>query len=314
MRALLLALVSLPSMSPAVAQGTIATTYEIGPIRLTAVDLQAALSDVLHFVAAANGESEEDDLSIALQHNGAKVSVTDVVDVVPAMARMGSATQLYVHFRASSRASPITSVTFSFHNSHRELTVEGVNAVQVDACATLARDRLNAHVAVLGGLGAQIAFGASWYLLMFLIPLLPIRWRRWIALTVWGVCLAGMVATWWLPFADWLPGMLVTDGDASLLLRYSPHLTFVGTLASIAGVTLPFVLRQRRQQKPRLMLASALEIDQRTGIGSKLACEVVQLRESEQTLSEESLRRIRGLGPVRLKRILTEFTLGSGDG
>ena len=49
------------------------------------------------------------------------------------------------------------------------------------------------------------------------------------------------ISVWILPWEDWFPGVVIVHGDASIIVRYAPELSFFGLLLTLVTFLLSLV-------------------------------------------------------------------------
>jgi hypothetical protein len=134
----------------------------------------------------------------------------------------------------------------------RRLSVSGGAADQVEALSALLENDLRRYSTWIGGAVFRKTAGVclSVVLLATLVISSAYYWnsRRY---TAWGmpICSAlGLLLLLFVPWNRFLPGFaLYQSYSPFLLVRYAPQISFLGLLATLAGIPLSYFLARRRR-------------------------------------------------------------------
>jgi hypothetical protein len=241
MHALLLSLFFLLVSGAAMAQANYTKTAEIQPLRISFNDLQGVLTKASTLIAAANLGAlvRRDELAMK---SGAITVTLPGHNLVQTSARIPEKIESLTYSYSASEPAKISRLSIDLADYKRTVTVEGPSPEQVDAIFTVLREELQAISTPLGGTGFRtiLGFPAIW-LLMTVFGWCASSWyakRTLISLSIALSPIFLIVLLIALPTDEFLSGFWAVNGESSFMVRYGPHMSFIGFLIAVIGVPL----------------------------------------------------------------------------
>jgi hypothetical protein len=252
---LLSLLLLLPLLDPvcAMAQTNYTKSAEVPPLRTSFTQLQVVLSKASALTAAANAGASVRREELALKAGVVTVSLPGH-NLVQTSARVPERIEGMTYSYSALDPARISRISIDLADYRRVVTVEGQSPEQVDAVFAVIREDLQAISTPLGGTGIRsLGFPAIWFLLT-VIGWCGATWysKRTpvsLAISLSAALLVFMLVV--LPFDELLSGFWAVSGEPSFMVRYGPHMSFVGFLIAVVGVPLmvlqlfPIQTRQR---------------------------------------------------------------------
>jgi hypothetical protein len=240
--------ISLPAKGPKFSQ-----RRDLPPLTLTAPELDDILQKAHSLIAAANGPSSDQDSG----RESVKLGLAGHEIEIPHFSLASSVAFPKVVFKFSYTYQrpdkPISSVSVDLGDYSRRVSVSGQAVDQVEKISKLLENDLLHYSTTVGGATFRKLTGVS-LSVIFLTSLLVSsaycwRTRQYSALGM-PICSAvGLLLLLLVPWDRFLPGFaLYQYYSPFLLIRYAPQISFLGLLATLAGIPLSyFIPRWRRR-------------------------------------------------------------------
>ena len=256
MHAIILALLLLLLPGGATAQANYTKTAELQPLRTSFNDLQAVLSKVSALVTTANSGAQVRREELAIKSGAITVTLPGH-QLVQTSARVPNRIDALTYSYSASDHAKISRISIDLADYRRIVTVEGPSPEQVDAIFAVLREDLQVISTPLGGTSLRIFFGfpAIW-LLMAVLGWCGAAWYSEkapvsLAISLSAVFLIILLVA--LPIDELLSGFWAVNGEPSFMVRYGPHMSFIGFLIAVVGVPL-MVLQLLPSQTPKTAL------------------------------------------------------------
>jgi hypothetical protein len=241
-------------MSAAVAQPTYRRTAELPPLRMGREDFLAIIQRAQNIVERANSKlpTEKPD-RIELQLSDRRHEIT--IQVPEHSNQLASAPKSVFKVTAFfwRPNAPISQVRIYMDDMSRTIEIAGTSPEQVDALTSYVQSELTSHRVWLAGFFARLALYAMLFLCV-VVGATVLLTRTDLSAEI-GLSLTSIIAVvsvglliWLLPFDQWLPGVAVVSGEASLLARWAPQFTLLGVFLGIISVLLPVILSERKKR------------------------------------------------------------------
>ncbi len=222
---------------------------DLRPVRLSYTDFAAIAAKASTLIHSANASVaiERTAEGATVSDNRTTVSVSSHFEATSFASGPPVATEASYSYRADQTA-PVYLVEIELSDFQRRVRVQGTSEAQVDALARSLLADLRNHQWYFGGSMFRTILGA---LLLSSAAFMPSLFSKGGKVPLWVAVLAIALAlcVFALPWKNWLPGTAVFAGDASLLLRYGPEVSFMGLVLGV--VSLALSLRQIRHRRPR---------------------------------------------------------------
>lgn len=229
-------------------------TASLPPLRITYAELQTVLEKSVSLMASTNSVSSARPLSekLRLKHGESQIEITghqldgsraNLPKVATELSYTASTPSRL--FRDSENA-PVASVSMTFYDFDRRLTVEGTRPEQVDAVFAALKSDLLALSSTLGGSTLRTMSGLTIFILCFLILVygslywLSTRQRRLVPPIL--LACGGIGLLFVLPFELILAGFSVSKFDPSFATSYGPELSLLGVVLTLAAIPLSYLL------------------------------------------------------------------------
>ncbi|WP_395703117.1 hypothetical protein [Aquabacterium sp.] len=250
MHALLLSLFLLLLSGAATAQANYTKTAEIEPLRTSFNALQGVLTKASTLVSAANLGVQVRREELAMKFGVITVTVPGH-DLVQTTARVPEKIDSLTYSYSASEPAKISRISVDLADYKRTVTVEGPSPEQVDAIFAVLREDLQVISTPLGGTSFRSLFGfpAIW-LLMTIFGWCGASWyarRTPISLSIALSAVFLIILLMALLIDELLSGFWAVNGEPSFMVRYGPHMSFIGFLIAVVGV--PFMVLQVLPQK-----------------------------------------------------------------
>jgi hypothetical protein len=243
---------SLATISLSAKEPEFSRERDLPPLTLKAADLDNILHKAQSFIAAANGPPGEQDSMrerVKLGIAGKEIEFLHF-SLASSVAFPNVVFRFCYTYQRSDKA--ISSVIVDLGDYSRRLSVSGGAADQVEALSALLENDLRRYSTWIGGAVFRKTAGVclSVVLLATLVISSAYYWnsRRY---TAWGmpICSAlGLLLLLFVPWNRFLPGFaLYQSYSPFLLVRYAPQISFLGLLATLAGIPLSYFLARRRR-------------------------------------------------------------------
>jgi hypothetical protein len=234
----------------AIADTNYSRTVELPPLRVSFEDLQAILDKVSSLVIVANKGSSnwEEELQLRKGEQRIKMSghrLEPEGAKVPRSIDSFEYTGRVSYTGRDSDEAPITHVAISFYDYKRSVSVEGRSPEQVDAMISALRDDLSKLSIPFGNFGKTfltwpgLLFGGPIWLLglaLFVIWRNWVQTRRRILVVPAMIFVLLLIALLVLPLDEIFAGFSAVHGEAYLLIRYGPEITFLGLVFTFLGL------------------------------------------------------------------------------
>ncbi len=210
-------------------------TGEFRPLRFSYDDLANILMDTERMLTSINsGASLKIRRTIEVKSNGIKITFAGPDQLKKTQKKPEVAYEF--EYRYYLDEGKITLLNLSLSDWSRKLVVEGADPNQVDALFAMLKEKIEGKQVFTGGPGFNVFFVIACLIGAFIfiavlgeteshkgtIPkiILIIIFLVILPITAWRM--------------DFFPGTAIYSGDASFIVRYSSHLTFLGLLLTIA--------------------------------------------------------------------------------
>jgi hypothetical protein len=255
MHAVLLCLVLLLHPALGLAQANYTKSAEVPPVRTSFAEIQVVLSKASALTAAANAGAPVRREELSLKAGVVTITLPGH-DLVQTSARVPERIEAMVYSYSASDPAKVSRVSIDLADYMRVVTVEGPSPEQVDAVFAVIREDLQAISTPIGGTGIRSLGWPAVWLLMTVVGWCGATWysRRTpisLAISLSAIFLVAMLMA--LPFDELLSGFWAVKGEPSFMVRYGPHMSFIGFLISVVGVplmVLQLVPAKTRQRAP----------------------------------------------------------------
>jgi hypothetical protein len=238
------------SLYPATTDFQYSRSKDLRPLKLSYDDLLALLSKAHSLLSTANGAEKGEYLEEAITISTGADEMKIPGFSWPASTRLPNAAY-NVSYRYSWSDARVSLLQLDLGDSYRKITVSGRALDQVEAiCSSLERD-MSERSTFVGGSSFRDLSG----LILWTIFVNAFIWtgaycivqRRWRAIGMPLFSLLGLILLFTLPFDELFPGFAVYRGDASFLVRYAPHISFLGLVITTVAIPLSYFLAPRNR-------------------------------------------------------------------
>jgi hypothetical protein len=219
---------------------------EIPPARLSLGELASILQRTFNLVSNANWQAT----NTAGLHE--KVSLSNAAGEVEAQGHSLAGevkwpkTAYRLTYSYSWVGAPISDVRLQCSDGSREIRVVGKNMDQVGAiCDAVARD-FAPYATAAGGPKARFLARLVFFVIFSMVFTVSaphcLATRNWKATGIPVGSVVGIILVLTLPFEEWLAGFAAFQGNSTFLPRHAPEVTFLGMLATLAGISISYYL------------------------------------------------------------------------
>lgn len=220
---------------------------ELPPIRWSQGDLIRLVATIEHFAATSGaGDSTQSvyrDESLTVSDQLSTYSVGR--NVSAASLRAAPPVAYAVSYALRTGGSNITAVSLDLSDYRREVTVSGHSPDQVAALLALIQEQLKPNMVWYGG--AMFRLVGEMLIVVCVGAYLFATWqRKYVNIWLSVIIFAAGLSAWVLPWQQWFPGTVLFAGDASVLERYAPQISFAGLVVTVLGTAVSLYRRQSR--------------------------------------------------------------------
>ena len=214
---------------------------EFSPVRISYGDLFAVIERARDLIRLANQGVDRtyEDESLRLSGGGLSITLPPGFSEASLTGAPEMATDVYYYYRL--RDAPVAEVELRLGDSWRTITVSGTAHSQVDALIGLIQADLSQYGVRLAGAWFRTFCGGT----LFVWAILCVAWS--FSSAQMTVKIASLFAAFvlemtvfFLPWAAWLPGTALFQGEASFLVRHTAVISFVSLL--LGAVALPLAV------------------------------------------------------------------------
>lgn len=243
--------------SPVLADGpNYSRTTELPPMRITYEQLQSILDTSVALMASANASAEigSFETQMKLEYDGAEVTIAGH-QLRVANARLPDLATTFTYTATVSPRDemPVSTISLSFRDYDRELTVEGRSPEQVGAIFESLKSDFVDYSSFFGGTSFRNLAGSVIFFLL-VVPLIGLsgevifgRQLRLILPLLF--CAVFLIVFLNVPFDQFLAGFSVSQDDPSFAKRYGAELTILSIVISLAVIPLSYFLSRRKNQE-----------------------------------------------------------------
>jgi hypothetical protein len=236
----------------AVAQANYTKSAEVPPLRISYTELQSVLSKASTLAATANAGAQVRREELAIKSGVVTVTLPGH-NLIQTTARVPEKIESLTYSYSAADPAKITRISIDLSDYRRTVAVEGQSPEQVDAVFAVLREDLLAVSSALGGTGIRnLGFPTVW-LLLTAMGWCGANWyakRTPLSLAILLSAASLVVLLIAIPFDELLSGFWAVNGEPSFMVRYGPHMSFIGFLIAVIGV--PVTVLQTVRARPNL--------------------------------------------------------------
>lgn len=228
--------------------------FKLSPLRLSQQDLISILRKVHNLVSEANKGSYNKSIQERFSISGSGITINEEGEpqFIGSFSSMDVAN--YVDYYYNNFGSEISSVEITLHSSYRKVSIEGTSQEQIESLAAYIRQSFDQYTVWFGGFVADISVAIAIGLALCIILNLLLKklerkhgpapkYYSFIILFFCGLFSLSLEINFM--FIDLFPGVAIYKGNASIIVRQLPLITFIGLLVGIAGLVLAFIALRR---------------------------------------------------------------------
>lgn len=230
---------------------------ELPALRVSFADLQKILNKPTSLMATANitGKSQSRTEELSLYKRNQRITLSGHILNAEGARLPETVDRLEYIVREEDPHARVRRIELSLSDNYRDLKVEGSSADQVDAVFSSLKDDLLDISSAMGGYNFRpilmfvLSFGTGCYIFIILGNWIIEKKRLAVAPLAFSVIT--LILAWTLPFNEIFAGFSALKGDASLMVRYGPHISFLGLVFSIAGIPVSYWLTKAKTRESK---------------------------------------------------------------
>ena len=227
-------------------------TFDLPPLQLNASQLGGILKTLSETVARGNSGAPTNrhaEYSVTITDDSTGRTVTFDEFSIPEGRLPSPATTLSIGY--SFYEAPISRIDVMLYDSFRTLKVSGTSYTDVTGSAALLQREFSRYSVPFGGLRFRwMMYAIAQMSFMVLGFLFQYTGRARQGFVFFGLSLITVLSLLVVPWGLILPGFVFHQSEASWLVRYSAHFTFLGfLLALLIPVSQPLLAGKRQKQR-----------------------------------------------------------------